>query len=66
MASIRFRSEKGKNLSLPQTNPSWKNYSSKGKKPAIMLEFSQLSIEWSLRQSCGLIIKSEEEELFVP
>ena len=46
MASLRFKCEKAKNLSLRQNNPFWKKNVVKGKLPAICLEFSQLSIQW--------------------
>ena len=37
MASLRFKCEKAKNLSLPQNNPFWKKNVTKGKLPAICL-----------------------------
>lgn len=66
MASIRFKCEKAKSLSLPHSNPLWKNSNLKSKQPSVVLEFSQLSIQWEKDEPCGLVIKTEEQEVFVP
>jgi hypothetical protein len=66
VASVRFKCEKAKNLSLPQNNSFWKAQNAKNKQPAVLLEFSQMSVQWERNDPCGLVVKSEEEELFVP
>lgn len=66
VASVRFKCEKAKNLSLPQNNAFWKAQNAKGKQSAVLLEFSQLSVEWERNEPVGLVVKTEEEELFVP
>jgi hypothetical protein len=58
VASVRFKCEKAKNLSLPQNNAFWKAQSSKSKQPAVLLEFAQLSVQWEQNDPVGLIIKS--------
>ena len=64
VATVRCRAEKAKNLSLPQNNPFWKKYS-QSKAQAMMLEMSQLSL-WGTGQPCGIVVKSEEEEVAIP
>jgi hypothetical protein len=63
IATVRFRGEKAKNLSLPQNNPFWKQCAQK-KEQALMLEFSQISL-WGSGSDCDLTIKSEEHEVTI-
>ena len=65
MAQVRFKCEKAKNLSLPHNNPFWKENVSKGKQGGVLLEFSQITRVAGPDRLCGLIIKTEESELYV-
>lgn len=44
IATIRFKCEKAKTLSLPQNNNFWKNCNKSKLGQVIMLEFSQISV----------------------
>jgi hypothetical protein len=61
IASLKFKCEKAKTLSLPQNNAFWKACNREKQKEVTMLQFSQISLALGEDVRCGVAIKTEQE-----